>query len=421
MKKLLLITNLMFITLLIHAQSYQISFSGTGESFNVENVRVKNLTQGTTIDIDGTDILHLVGTLEINQETSFIENLSIYPNPLLETSTFEFYSNTPKSINIEIFNIEGKLIVNKSDIAHTGFNAYEISGFPQGSYSLTITTSTSKKSLNFVSLSNSDMSPTLNLISIHTKRNKEIVKNEKNLIQMQYNDGDILFIEGISGNYSTVLTTIPEQTQTINFDFIPCSDLDGNNYSVVTIGEQIWMAENLKYLPNVVGPNTSSSSEPYYYVSNYNGTDINEAKETNEYNMYGVLYNWPAAMSDSEANPANPSDAQGICPTGWHLPTISEWVHLADYLGGQETAGIKLKESGESIWDPESTNESGFSALPGGQFTGSSFYELGWSGTWWSTTNTTNPHYFNLVTNSDGYDKYYEESYHGNSVRCIKN
>ncbi|MGI6410801.1 MAG: FISUMP domain-containing protein [Bacteroidales bacterium] len=80
---------------------------------------------------------------------------------------------------------------------------------------------------------------------------------------------------------------------------------DGNAYKTVKIGNQIWLAENLKYLPSVVGPGTESESTPYYYVYGYNGTNVTDAKATSNYATYGVLYNWTAAMD--------------ACPDGWHL------------------------------------------------------------------------------------------------------
>lgn len=87
---------------------------------------------------------------------------------------------------------------------------------------------------------------------------------------------------------------------------------DGKVYNIVTIGKQFWMAENLAYLPSVVDPGTGSYTEPYYSVYGYNGTDVAAAKATENYQTYGVLYNWPAAMT--------------ACPEGWHLPSDAEWT-----------------------------------------------------------------------------------------------
>ncbi|MFY9591892.1 MAG: fibrobacter succinogenes major paralogous domain-containing protein, partial [Bacteroidales bacterium] len=176
---------------------------------------------------------------------------------------------------------------------------------------------------------------------------------------------------------------------------------DNTEYSWVQIGSQTWMAENLKYLPSVVGPGTGSNSEAYCYVYGYDGTSISAAKATENYATYGVLYNWTAAMNGAESSDANPSGVQGICPDGWHLPSDAEWKQLEMYLGMSETdvnstgwrgtvEGGKLKEAGTTHWaDPNAgaNNESGFTALPGGfrNYYGY-FYVVSHGGYWWSST-----------------------------------
>lgn len=188
---------------------------------------------------------------------------------------------------------------------------------------------------------------------------------------------------------------------------------DGNVYQTVTIGNQIWMAENLKYLPSVVGPATISKTDPYHYVYNYDGTSVTDAKATANYNTYGVLYNWPAALLS--------------CPPGWHLPSDAEWTVLTDYLGGKATAGGKLKEAGIEHWNEPNegaTNETGFTALPGGDRTSlASFTDNGMFGYWWSSTehNTEHANYRGMRSiGANVFENYFFKS-NGDSVRCLKN
>lgn len=188
--------------------------------------------------------------------------------------------------------------------------------------------------------------------------------------------------------YVDVLLARIEALELLNNGFTDTRD--GNHYSVVKIGDQVWMAENLKYLPGVVGPVTGSNTTAYYYVYGYDGTNVADAKGTSNYNTYGVLYNWTAAMDGSASSSTNPSGVQGVCPTGWHLPSDAEWAQLADYLGGASFAGGKLKEIGTTHWttpNTGATNETGFLALPGGR-RGSSgnFDSKGTAGYWWSST-----------------------------------
>ncbi|MCK9436617.1 MAG: hypothetical protein M0Q12_05350 [Synergistaceae bacterium] len=221
-------------------------------------------------------------------------------------------------------------------------------------------------------------------------------------------------------------------------------DKQGNEYKTVQIGNQVWMAENLRYLPSVVGPTTSSLTEPYYYVYDYNGTNVTEAKANSNYIKNGVLYNWQAAMNGEAGSSSTPSGVQGACPDGWHVPSMSEWAQLFLHLGetytsifedDERNAGGKLKakgtlEDGTGLWhspNTGATNESGFTALPGGGFSygGELFHGIGEQGTWWTTDADPDPndiygfqlelfHYSSRIGIWDPSKK------SANSVRCVR-
>ncbi|OJV44714.1 MAG: hypothetical protein BGO29_13435 [Bacteroidales bacterium 36-12] len=185
-----------------------------------------------------------------------------------------------------------------------------------------------------------------------------------------------------------VLTTSCEKADNIINNNSFKDQRDGNIYKIKRIGDQVWMAENLRYLPNVVGAETGSETTPYYYVYDYNGTNISAAKATSNYKTYGVLYNWSAAMSGATSSIGSPSEVQGVCPKGWHLPSKTELTELLDYLG-RDAIG-KLKEDGLAHWNSpnaDATNETGFSALPGGYRNGlGKFDYIGEVGLWWTAT-----------------------------------
>ncbi|MDY0143043.1 MAG: FISUMP domain-containing protein [Bacteroidales bacterium] len=240
------------------------------------------------------------------------------------------------------------------------------------------------------------------------------------------------------GTYTVSLTAsngVLSSTKTKN-DYITVTDgpsfgsftdsRDGTEYQTITIGNQEWMAENLKYLPSVVGPATGSQTTAYYYVYGYDGTDVTAAKATANYTTYGVLYNWPASMAGSASSAANPSGVQGVCPTGWHLPSDAEWTQLTDYLGGESVTGDKLKETGTTHWNSpntDATNETGFTALPGGSrdFDGSFGY-IGLYGYWWSATEGNASYAWNRRMSYDN-SNVLRSSYGkelGFSVRCLR-
>ncbi len=186
---------------------------------------------------------------------------------------------------------------------------------------------------------------------------------------------------------------------------------DGTVYRTATIGGQEWMAENLKYLPYVIGPGTGSQTTPFYYVYDYDGTNVTDAKATANYSTYGVLYNWEAAKA--------------ACPTGWHLPSDAEWEQLTDYLGGWDVAGGKLKEAGTTHWSSPNegaTNETGFTALPGGTHEDGTFWNIGIWGVWWSDTKKDDVSAFSrlLFNNYAGSSPYPASTEAGLSVRCLR-
>jgi len=183
------------------------------------------------------------------------------------------------------------------------------------------------------------------------------------------------------------------------------TDIRGGTYNWVTIGTQTWMAENLNY--------DASGSKCY------NNDPANCAK-------YGRLYDWATAMDNSASSSANPSGVQGVCPSGWHLPSDAEWDTLMTAVGGTSTAGTKLKAAdGWNLYSgvPVGTDDYGFSALPGGSGLSSGDFEsVGKYGFWWSSTelNASIAYYWDMYYNgaSVNRDDYGKTLFF--SVRCVK-
>ncbi len=133
-------------------------------------------------------------------------------------------------------------------------------------------------------------------------------------------------------------------------------------------------------------------------------------------------------MAGSLSSIANPSGVQGACPTGWHLPSDPEWMELTTCLGGEPLAGGKLKETGTAHWDSPNTgatNESGFTALPGGyrHYINQIFDKVGYGGYWWSATENDPPleAWNRVMLHNENYVATdYKARGYGFSVRCVK-
>jgi uncharacterized protein (TIGR02145 family) len=199
------------------------------------------------------------------------------------------------------------------------------------------------------------------------------------------------------------------------------TDIDGNTYLTIKIGDQWWMAENLKVthyrngdtIPNIINPNE------WGFLTTGAYCDYNDA-------VYGRLYNWYAV-----------DDSRNIAPEGWHVPTDTEWKRLemslgmnqaeADATGWRGTdEGGKLKQSGTCNWlSPNfgATNESRFTALPGGHRLANGNYDLiGLAGLFWSSAEVMGSYAYSRYL-SYGYARVhrgYGPKSSGYSVRCVK-
>ena len=208
--------------------------------------------------------------------------------------------------------------------------------------------------------------------------------------------------EGTStGNDATFTTSTPPSV----------TDYDGNVYNIVTIGTQEWMQKNLMVthysngdaIPNVTdnaGWEVLTSGALCWYNNN----------EATYKNTYGALYNWYTT-----------ADVRNVCPTGWHVPTDADWTTTTSFLGGLSVAGGKLKEAGTTNWlspNTDGTNETGFTAVPGGyRDTPGNYHNLSSYGNYWSSSDGLIL-YFAYNSGSAGSGLYNVNN--GFSARCVK-
>ncbi len=191
------------------------------------------------------------------------------------------------------------------------------------------------------------------------------------------------------------------------------TDIDGNVYKTVVIGKQTWMAENLKTFSYRDGSfDLAPIQDRFAFLevtsgafTIYNGNGEMDAK-------YGKLYNWYAV-----------NDSHGLCPEGWHIPSVAEWEILFNQLGGKTIAGAAMKSVKKFANDTVAKNSSGFSALPGGRNIKHSYFsDEGLFGYFWTSTQVDeeNANYVSLIYWSK--DVRVEKSLKstGYSCRCIK-
>ncbi len=197
----------------------------------------------------------------------------------------------------------------------------------------------------------------------------------------------------------TLGATLSSRGQTV-------SDYDGNVYQTVTIGDQVWLNENLKSLHYSDGSSIQD-------VRAYNNSSANAE-------VYGRLYTWDAAMNGSINE-----EAQGACPSGWHVPSEGDWKALAQHLGGFPVAGGKLKESGTEHWNSPNTgatNSSGYTALPAGEHDTEKFQLLNEYAVIWSSTGGTGSwakYYYLAFDDAELHSNLYDKTFYY-SVRCVK-
>jgi uncharacterized protein (TIGR02145 family) len=229
----------------------------------------------------------------------------------------------------------------------------------------------------------------------------------------------VIFTNSCKNDDNTILPPTFESVKPLvfnpNLTYGTLTDIDNNVYKTIKIGNQTWMAENLKVTRYRNGDYLLSESMFYSWSDSTNNGGACcgywEPDVRGYYNaVYGKLYNFYAI-----------TDSRNLCPTGWHIPSDNEWNILKTFLG--VNFAEKLKETGKNHWvtNQNASNESGFTAVPGGIRNGDGSRSYGGIyGYWWSSSeiNTSNATMFNLTTTSEGLSITSKKA--GLSIRCVK-
>jgi len=192
-------------------------------------------------------------------------------------------------------------------------------------------------------------------------------------------------------------------------------DVDGNTYNTIKIGNQWWMAENLKVNHYNNGNAIYEEQDPDKWTYLTYGASCYYNNDLANLTTYGRLYNWFAV-----------TDPRGLAPKGWHIPSDAEWAILYEYLGGSGSAGGKLKEKGTGHWSSPNMGAIDiidFKALPGGcRYMEGVYMSINNCGFWWSSTKNENDKigYYSLRYNYPSIDRHIFDPQGGCSVRCVK-
>lgn len=412
----------------INAQDliYTISGELNTEKVALDSILIENVSNNSRIvfgDLPAQDYYEInlinwksTGVEQISDSPEFVVSQNIPGTLVLSNS-----KNISSSIQLSIYNTNGqKVYTSRNKILGTK-NSFKIEIGVSGVYLVKIESPYGTQSFKTLGAENSKG---YNVILIDN--NKMQRENKSALVgqieDFSYHTGDSLLVTVFKKDYLSVSKglniTVSESVNFNLFDIVFTDPRDNNSYQTVKIGNQIWLAENMAYLPHVSPSSIESATDTIIYVHGYEGTDVSEAILSENFKKYGALYNWVAA--------------QIISPEGWHLPSEDEWRQLEQSIGMTPEEILKIDRTGidegvklksESGWNGENgTNESGFSALPGGSCC--PFYNIGNGGFWWASTEGV---YFDetgmgRALNSDSNTIIVLGSYRkfGFSVRCIR-
>ncbi len=424
--------------------SVELAFTAefNGSHVQLDSIYITNLSQGGDTMLYWPDtVLVLATDMSVGEYVPadfFVSNA--FPNPFNNSTNFAVLTSAHDMVRISAYDILGRTVMQFEQSLMPGTHEFTFYPGNENMYFLAVEKNNQTRVLKMIYTGHETGNCRIeHLGTAPADLQGKVLKNIHS-----WAPGDTLKYMGYStlvGNITgtDIISDDPTASDTYVFDLfygIRCFDepyifdqRDSSIYRTVQIGNQCWMAENLKYVPfvnNHADFDTLTRNElPAIGVYGYNDSVVSTAKTTANYQTYGVLYNWYAVMDGAAASNSNPSGVRGLCPEGWHLPSGVEYTVLTNYLGGESVAGGKLKESGTTHWispNEGATNESGFTALPSGY----RYYNLDRDITgltnFWSTRGfgVTQAYGLNMRFNLEEATLITWTKMYGYSARCLK-
>lgn len=453
MKKLL---TLFFVALMgasAMAQSVTLTFTGRdreGQTIKMDHIFIKNVNRGWTEMIDWPDTvltLNVVGVGEFVAGSGFSLSQNT-PNPFEGSTRVCLNVSEPGNVVLEVMDVTGRMVaMSQAASLQPGAHRIDVSLRNAGMYFLTARQNGKTTSVKMVSRGNGGK----DAVEFTGEVTESPVQQQGNTTKSVALFHPIFWgdtMQYIGYNTTKKYTSVTlfhtiDSSQTIVLQFVDCKeepevrDVDGNIYSTVKIGDQCWMRENLrvrhfpdgKLIPYMSGYSTDSPNSPYLIYEICYGVFTHTA----------YYYNWTAATDSCGST--NPNQVRGICPSGWHVPSRTEWEQLRNYLEHQPEYmcgnGIAKALASTVDWDvstesscavgynPRTNNATGFSVYPDGYNPRYSSWAYSKSAYFWSAeqnfVDSDEAFYFSMNYNWSSPYMQYETKSRLYSVRCLRN
>jgi uncharacterized protein (TIGR02145 family) len=340
----------------------------------IDSIKVHNITDNVTVKLLNNLELNLIpdesSVAGLKAEDDHL--ISIFPNPMVDYAICKWFNAIEGEAVIEVFNLEGKACLSRKERVLAGYNEFKLV-LPPGIFLLKVSSRYSISNLKVIS--NSFVRDFSLDVNNHNTLDYQKRISNTHVATLPFSPGDKLLYKAFSGKMITLIPDSPTESKTINIDFYECRDADGNDYPVVVLGKQVWMAENLNTsrfrngepIPELQA--TASWSETTGAARSFYQNDF-VLTET-----FGQLYNYKAL-----------TDGRFLAPEGWRIPTDADFLSLDTFLISQSyNYDLSLQENNTAasvsatgfLWDISESpgtpgflsgknNSSGFGALPAG-------------------------------------------------------
>lgn len=377
----------------VNAAEYQIGFSGRGAAVTMDSIQVSNLRSGQKITLTNNQVLNLKtdeNGLPGIHETS--NEISIYPNPCNGNATLHFQTAEKGTCIASVFNIDGRLLTTLVFQSEAGINKLELI-LPQGVFFIKINGNGFTHSNKVISNYSGNLFTKIVYAGFESGSSAQKITG--NLMNMLFLPGDKFIFRAFSGNFTTLMPFKPTTSENINIDFYACTDASGNHYPVIMLGNQVWMADNLKtshFRNNDIIANFKTDADWKNAVlparSWFNNTENTSS---------GLLYNWLAV-----------NDNRIITPEGWHVPGINAWKELDNFMKDSQLTY-------EQIWGNLNT-ECGYRSETG------NFEQTGNIANFWTATSVNATNSYSTGINAGNSLQITQASLHakGFYVRCVR-